>query len=69
MASAWHHRSDALSSVVALGGVGGAYIGVSPLLDPLAGMIVSFMIGKVGVEAAYDAVKVLKENKYVLFII
>ena len=36
MANAWHHRSDAISSFVALIGVGGALVGI-PLLDPAAG--------------------------------
>ncbi|KAL1526785.1 hypothetical protein AB1Y20_015481 [Prymnesium parvum] len=43
VANAWHHRSDALSSVVALVGVGGSMAGM-PLLDPLAGLLVSAMI-------------------------
>ena len=29
MANAWHHRSDALSSVVAIVGIGGALLGTS----------------------------------------
>ncbi len=47
-ADAWHHRSDALASL----GVGVSIIGASfgfPLLDPLFGMIVSFIIIYVGV--------------------
>jgi hypothetical protein len=36
VANAQHHRSDALSSVVAFFGIGGAMLGL-PLLDPLAG--------------------------------
>ena len=41
VASAWHHRSDALSSVVALAGIaGGAFLG-APVLDPVAGVVVS----------------------------
>lgn len=37
-ANAWHHRSDAISSFVALLGVAGAMYGF-PLLDPLAGTV------------------------------
>lgn len=33
IANAWHHRTDAISSVVALGGIVGSMFGV-PLLDP-----------------------------------
>ncbi|KAL6902081.1 hypothetical protein ACP4OV_004957 [Aristida adscensionis] len=54
-ANAWHHRADAVSSVVALVGVGGAILGV-PLLDPLAGLIVSGMILKAGIQTGYESV-------------
>ncbi|XP_043710553.1 metal tolerance protein 2-like [Telopea speciosissima] len=54
-ANAWHHRADAVSSVVALIGVGGSILGVK-FLDPLAGLIVSGMILKVGVETGYQSV-------------
>ena len=33
IANAWHHRTDAISSVVALGGIIGSMAGM-PLLDP-----------------------------------
>ena len=36
IANAWHHRSDALSSIVAVAGIGGTLAGV-PCLDPLGG--------------------------------
>ncbi|OAY71121.1 Metal tolerance protein C1 [Ananas comosus] len=54
-ANAWHHRSDAVSSVVALIGVGGTILGV-PYLDPLAGLVVSGMILKAGIETGYGSV-------------
>ncbi|KAM4086637.1 hypothetical protein ACJW30_10G117600 [Castanea mollissima] len=54
-ANAWHHRADAVSSVVALIGVGGSILGVK-FLDPLAGVIVSGMILKAGLEAGYQSV-------------
>ncbi len=61
-ANAWHHRSDALSSVAALIGIGGAKLGY-PFLDPLAGLVVSALImktawdmGKQSVEELTDAV-------------
>ncbi|OMO63761.1 hypothetical protein CCACVL1_22294 [Corchorus capsularis] len=54
-ANAWHHRADAISSVVALIGVGGSILGVK-FLDPLAGLVVSGMILKAGLEAGYQSV-------------
>ncbi len=41
-ANAWHHRSDAISSVVALLGIGGSLVRL-PILDPIAGLVVSAM--------------------------
>ncbi|KZV54355.1 hypothetical protein F511_03610 [Dorcoceras hygrometricum] len=54
-ANAWHHRSDAVSSIVALVGVGGSILGVR-FLDPLAGLLVSGMILKAGIESGYQSV-------------
>lgn len=51
MANAWHHRSDALSSVAVLLGVAGARIKPSwHVLDSFAALMVSFFIVKVGLE-------------------
>lgn len=52
MADAWHHRSDALSSVGSLVGIGGAMLGF-PICDPIASVIISVFI----VKAAYDIFK------------
>lgn len=49
MADAWHHRSDALSSVGALIGIGGARLGF-PVLDSVASVVICLFI----VKAAYD---------------
>lgn len=49
MADAWHHRSDALSSIGTLLGIGGAILGYT-FLDPLAGLIVSLLVIKVGLQ-------------------
>ena len=49
MADAWHHRSDALSSIGALVGIAGAKLGF-PVMDPIASLLICLMIGK----AAYD---------------
>ncbi|KAF6142678.1 hypothetical protein GIB67_015164 [Kingdonia uniflora] len=54
-ANAWHHRADAVSSVVALIGVGGSILGVK-FLDPLAGLIVSVMILKAGIATGYQRI-------------
>ena len=61
VANAHHHRSDALSSVVALAGIGGAGLGV-PLLDPVAGVVVAAMIAQSGVKIGWDAVKDLTDT-------
>ena len=49
IANAWHHRSDALSSVAVLLGVAGTFINPAwHILDAFAALIVSFFIIKVG---------------------
>lgn len=52
VANAWHHRSDALSSVGTLIGVGGAiFLGESwRILDPIAAIVVSAFIIKVAID-------------------
>ena len=50
IANAWHHRSDAFSSVGTMLGIGGAiFLGDSwRILDPLAAVVVSIFIVKIG---------------------
>ena len=55
MADAWHHRSDALSSVGALVGIAGARLGF-PLADPLASLVICIFIEKAAVEIFKDAI-------------
>lgn len=55
MADAWHHRSDALSSVGALLGIAGARMGF-PFLDPAAGAVICIFILKAAVSIFRDAV-------------
>ena len=55
MADAWHHRSDALSSVGALIGIGGARLGF-PILDPAASVVICVFIEKAAYEIFMDAV-------------
>jgi cation diffusion facilitator family transporter len=47
MANAWHHRSDALSSILACIGVAGQMLGV-PKLDAVAGFAVAAVIIRAG---------------------
>lgn len=54
MADAWHHRSDAFSSVGSLIGIGGAMLGF-PVLDPLASVIICIFILKVAFDIFKDA--------------
>lgn len=55
MADAWHHRSDALSSVGALIGIAGARFGF-PLLDPVASIVICVFIMKAVWDIFMDAV-------------
>lgn len=48
-ADAWHHRSDALSSVGSLIGIAGARMGF-PILDPIAAVVIALLV----IKAAYD---------------
>lgn len=61
IANAWHHRSDALSSVGSLAGIGGAmFLGKKwILLDPLMGCVISVVIFVVAVKMAVPAVRQL----------
>ena len=54
MADAWHHRSDAFSSVGSLIGIGGAMLGF-PVLDPLASVVICIFILKVAFDIFKDA--------------
>ena len=54
MADAWHHRSDALSSVGSLIGIAGARMGY-PALDPAAGVVICLVIVAVALRTTRDA--------------
>lgn len=56
MADAWHHRSDALSSVGALIGIAGAIMGF-PVLDTIASLIICAFIVKAAYDIFMDAVE------------
>ena len=55
MADAWHHRSDALSSVGSFAGILGARLGL-PVLDPVAGVVICIFIEKAALDIFRDAV-------------
>ncbi|RDY23608.1 cation transporter [Romboutsia maritimum] len=59
-ADAWHHRSDALSSIAAFVGIGGSILGFKAL-DPIASLIVAMFIAKVGIEILINSVNELMD--------
>jgi len=62
IANAWHHRSDAISSVAVLLGVGGTLINPAwHILDAYASLLVSFFIVKVGLKILWGSVKELTD--------
>lgn len=61
MADAWHHRSDAFSSVGSLIGIAGARMGI-PVLDPVAGIVICLFILKAAVDIFLDAVGKLTDR-------
>jgi cation diffusion facilitator family transporter len=53
-ADAWHHRSDALSSVGSFIGIGLAMIGF-PIMDPIASLVICLFILKVAYDISRDS--------------
>ena len=64
IANAWHHRSDALSSIAAAIGIGGAIMLGDrwTVLDPLASIVVGIVLVKVAVELLKTSVGELTES-------
>ncbi len=60
-ADAWHHRSDAFSSIGTFVGILGARMGLR-ILDPIAAIIVSVFIIKVGVDLYIKSIKGLVDE-------
>ncbi len=60
-ADAWHHRSDAFSSVGSLIGIGGAMLGC-PVLDSIASVVICLFILKVSCDILKDAVSKLLDT-------
>ena len=61
MADAWHHRSDAISSIGSLLGVGGALLGF-PVADPIAGVLIALLIVKVAYDIAKNAINQMLDH-------
>jgi cation diffusion facilitator family transporter len=61
IANAWHARSDAASSLVVGLGIIGNLLGY-PILDPIAALIVGFMVSKMGWEFGWDALHDLMDR-------
>ena len=55
MADAWHHRSDALSSVGSFVGILGARLGC-PIMDPVASVVICIFILKAAIDIFKDAI-------------
>lgn len=61
VANAWHARSDAASSLVVGVGIVGNLAGY-PILDPIAALIVGFMVARMGWEFGWDALHDLMDR-------
>jgi cation diffusion facilitator family transporter len=61
VANAWHARSDAASSLVVGIGIAGNLLGY-PILDPIAALIVGFMVGRMGWSFAWEAMHDLMDR-------
>lgn len=63
IANAWHHRSDAFSSVLSLFSIAAAiYLPGCLVADPAAGMLVAGMISLTGIEVLMESVKQLTDS-------
>ncbi len=60
-ANAWHHRSDAVSSIIVLIGILGAQMGM-PRFDAFAAIVVAVMIIKIGFELGYNSIQELVDT-------
>lgn len=54
-ADAWHHRSDAISSMGSFAGIGLAKLGL-PFMDPVASLLICLLILKVAYDIIRDAI-------------
>ncbi len=60
-ASAWHHRSDALSSVIVFLGIAGTIAGIH-MLDALAALGVALFVAKIGIQLGWPAISELVDT-------
>lgn len=58
-ADAWHHRSDSVSSIAVLIGLGGAFLFEIDFLEQIAAIIVSLLIAKVAVSIYLSSINKL----------
>ena len=61
LANAWHHRSDAISSIVVLFGILAVLYGY-PFADAVAAIIVALMVAKIGFSLLLESVKELVDT-------
>lgn len=61
LANAWHQRSDALSSLVVLIGIGAVMMGY-PLADGIAAVVVALMVAKIGLNLVFESIKELVDT-------
>jgi cation diffusion facilitator family transporter len=61
LANAWHQRSDALSSIVVLFGIGTVLLGY-PLADAIAAIVVALMVVKIGLTQLIVSIKELVDT-------
>jgi len=60
-ASAWHHRSDAISSIIVFVGIAGSIAGIQSL-DALAAAGVALFVAKIGIELGWPAITELVDT-------
>ena len=61
LANAWHQRSDAISSLVVLFGIGAVMLGY-PLADAVAAIEVALMVAKIGLNLVLESIKELVDT-------
>ncbi|MDD5463340.1 MAG: cation diffusion facilitator family transporter [Methylococcales bacterium] len=61
LANAWHQRSDAISSLVVLFGIGAVMLGYA-FADAIAAIVVALMIAKIGLNLVLESIKELVDT-------
>ena len=61
LANAWHQRSDAISSLVVLVGIGAVLLGY-PLADGVAAIVAALMVAKIGLNLVLESIKELVDT-------